>query len=168
MTPEPGASADPSPPATAQVAAPPSTVAPITSADPSAPSVTCRQDIPRSKLPPDVMAKPPKPEVKLGPQITNHIPAEFVQRVIRGRFACIRKCYENALPKKPDLAGRVSVKFVIERDTGLARQPVDAGSDLPDKAVIACVVDEFKAFVFTPAPEDNITVVYPIMFKTGS
>lgn len=84
---------------------------------------------------------------------------------MRARFACFRRCYERGLWKNPGLTGRIAVSFVIEAATGAVLTAKDAGSDLPDREVVACVVDEF-AWVRFPAPErKNITVTYPIEFR---
>jgi hypothetical protein len=125
------------------------------------PSIVCRQD--RGPVP-DPVRQPKPPGVKLGPQVTNHIPVEIVQRPVRARFACFRRCYQAGLVRDAKLAGRVSVKFVIEDGTGNVVSVEDAGSNLSDEAVVTCVIDEFKELHF-PAPEGgDITVVYPIVF----
>jgi hypothetical protein len=70
-------------------------------------------------------------------------------------------CYENGLRTNPKLAGRVTVKFVIDR-SGAVTSATDSGSDLPDKLVVSCVVRGFGNISF-PQPEGGIvTVVYPI------
>jgi hypothetical protein len=91
---------------------------------------------------------------------------EKIQHVIREKFASFRACYESGLAGNPKLQGRVTVKFVIERD-GTVSGATDSGSDLPDARVVACVVDGFGALKF-PSPDGGVvTVVYPIMFNPG-
>jgi hypothetical protein len=86
---------------------------------------------------------------------------EVIQAVVRRRFGEFRGCYEAGLARDPKLEGRVVVRFVIGRD-GRVSSAEDAGSDLPDAAVVDCVVGRFRAFTF-PEPEGGIvTVVYPI------
>ena len=94
------------------------------------------------------------------------LPAEVIQRIVRQNFGRFRLCYEAGLRGNPGLSGRVSTKFVIGRD-GAVMQSSDAGSDLPDQAVTACVVRSFHSLSF-PMPEGGIaTVTYPIILTPG-
>jgi hypothetical protein len=75
-------------------------------------------------------------------------------------------CYEQGLSRNPNLQGRVSARFVIGRD-GSVSNASNGGSDLPDSAVVSCVVSAFYGLSF-PQPEGGIvTVVYPIMLSPG-
>ena len=57
------------------------------------------------------------------------------------------------------------VQFSIEAATGAVMNARDGGSDLPDREVVACVIDEL-GWVRFPAPErSNVTVTYPIEFR---
>ena len=94
------------------------------------------------------------------------IPAEVIQRIVRQNFGRFRLCYEGGLRGNPSLSGRVATKFVIGRD-GAVMQASDAGSDLPDQNVVACVVRSFNSLSF-PVPEGGIaTVTYPIILTPG-
>jgi hypothetical protein len=94
------------------------------------------------------------------------LPAEVIQRIVRQNFGRFRLCYESGLRGNPGLSGRVATKFVIGRDGGVM-QSSDAGSDLPDQNVVACVVRSFNSLSF-PAPEGGIaTVTYPIILTPG-
>ena len=99
--------------------------------------------------------------------VGGHLPPEVIQRIVRQNFGRFRLCYENGLRSSPSLAGRVAVRFVIGRD-GAVSSVGNGGSDLPDPAVISCVVRAFYGLSF-PQPDSGIvTVVYPIMFSPGS
>jgi len=94
------------------------------------------------------------------------LPAEVIQRIVRQNFGRFRLCYEAGLRGNPGLTGRIATRFVIGRD-GAVNQSSDAGSDLPDQNVVACVVRSFNALSF-PAPEGGIaTVTYPITLTPG-
>jgi len=94
------------------------------------------------------------------------LPAEVIQRIVRQNFGRFRLCYESGLRANPGLTGRVSTRFVIGRD-GAVSQSSDSGSDLPDQAVVACVVRSFHALSF-PMPDGGVaTVTYPITFTPG-
>ncbi len=107
------------------------------------------------------------PKLRSGPTESNgRLPAEVIQRIVRQNFGRFRLCYESGLRGNPGLSGRVSTKFVIGRD-GAVMQASDAGSDLPDQKVVACVVRSFNTLSF-PMPEGGIaTVTYPIILTPG-
>lgn len=99
-------------------------------------------------------------------QVNGRLPPEVIQRIVRQNFGRFRLCYENGLRTNPSLAGRVQVKFVIDR-SGSVSASQDGGSDMPDQGVVQCVVRGFSNLSF-PQPEGGIvTVVYPIIFNPG-
>jgi hypothetical protein len=98
------------------------------------------------------------------PQTNGHLPAEVIQRIVRQNDGRYRFCYQNALKANPNLQGRVTVRFLIDRG-GAVAVASDAGSDIPDEGVRRCVVTSFTALSF-PAPDSGVvTVVYPIVFS---
>ena len=112
-----------------------------------------------------VISSPPPPRSP-NRQDLGHLPPEVIQSVVRIGFDRFKTCYEGGLDRDPKLEGRVSVRFVIERD-GTVKNSSDGGSDIPDAAVRDCVVHEFVGFKF-PAPETGVvTVVYPVMLSPG-
>jgi hypothetical protein len=95
-----------------------------------------------------------------------HLPADVIQRVVRMNFGRFRQCYETGLRSDPSLRGRVVTKFVIARD-GSVPLAQDAGSDLPNAQVNACVVRGFQSLSF-PTPEGGqVHVTYPLVFTPG-
>jgi len=98
--------------------------------------------------------------------VSGHLPPEVVQRIVRQNYGRFRQCYENGLRSNPNLTGRVTARFVISREGSVANVQ-NGGSDLPDSAVVSCVVSAFYGLSF-PTPEAGIvTVSYPIMFSPG-
>jgi hypothetical protein len=96
--------------------------------------------------------------------VSGRLPPEVIQRVVRNNFGRFRACYEAGLRKNPNLQGRVAVRFVINREGGVANA-ANAGSDLPDSGVVSCVVSTYYSLSF-PAPDNGIvTVSYPISFS---
>ncbi|AKT36573.1 AgmX/PglI C-terminal domain-containing protein [Chondromyces crocatus] len=99
--------------------------------------------------------------------VSGRLPAEVIQRTVRQNFGRFRYCYEAGLRASPNLAGRVSVAFVIGRD-GAVSSVQNAGSDLADASVVSCVMRSFYGLSF-PSPENGIvTVTYPIAFSPGT
>jgi hypothetical protein len=94
-------------------------------------------------------------------QVNGRLPPEVIQRIVRQSFGRFRVCYEDAIRRDPALEGRVSVKFVIDRE-GSVSTAADAGSDLRDEGAVSCIVRAFQSLSF-PQPEGGIvTVVYPL------
>jgi hypothetical protein len=107
------------------------------------------------------------PKVRMGATtVSGRLPPEVIQRIVRQNYGRFRMCYEQGLARNPNLEGRVSVRFVIGRD-GSVSNVANGGSDLPDSAVVSCVISAYYGLSF-PQPEGGIvTVVYPIMFAPG-
>jgi hypothetical protein len=100
------------------------------------------------------------------PEINGRIPREVIQRIVRQNFGRFRLCYAEGLRVDPNLAGRVQVKFVIDRSGGVGLAQDAGGSELPQN-VVQCVVRGFSNLSF-PAPEGGIvTVQYPITFSAS-
>jgi len=83
--------------------------------------------------------------------------------VVRESFGRLDLCYETGLRRRPGLAGRVVVKFVISR-SGAVALASDAGSDLGDADVVGCVVRAFDSMTFPESIDSSVTVVYPLVF----
>jgi hypothetical protein len=111
--------------------------------------------------------KPRSPSLRAVAVETNgRLPAEVIQRVLRQQSGRLRFCYEAGLAKNPNLAGRVAVRFVIDR-SGAVSLASDAGSDLPDAAVVSCVVRVVTGLTFPEPPDGIVTVTYPVVFSPG-
>lgn len=108
------------------------------------------------------------PQVRIGTStVSGRLAPELIQRVVRQSFGRFRLCYENGLRTNSNLQGRVTVRFVIDSH-GAVSSASNGGSDLPDSAVVSCVVRSFAGLSF-PEPQGGIvTVVYPIAFAPGS
>ncbi len=98
------------------------------------------------------------------PKVSGHLEPVEIQKVVRGNFDRMRACYEKGLAEDPKLEGRVSMRFVIDRE---GKVPAAAIGELtlPQCEVARCVRDVFKTLQF-PKPEGGIvSVTYPIMFS---
>jgi TonB family protein len=80
----------------------------------------------------------------------------------------VRFCYEKQLNARPDLQGRVTIKFMIA-PTGEVRAAAVDSSDLGDPKVEQCIASALRRWVF-PAPEGGVVVVsYPFLLsQTGN
>jgi hypothetical protein len=107
--------------------------------------------------------RPKVPQVRSAvTTVSGRLPAEVIQRVVRQNYGRFRACYESGLRTNPNLTGRVTARFIISRD-GAVSNVANGGSDLPNSAVVSCVISAFYGLSF-PSPENGIvTVSYPIM-----
>lgn len=97
--------------------------------------------------------------------VNGRLPPEAVRRVVRQNFGRLRMCYADGLLRNPSLAGRVSVKFVIDHEGAVSVAMLES-TDLADPSVADCVVKRYTQMSF-PNPEGGIvTVVYPIVFTS--
>jgi hypothetical protein len=109
---------------------------------------------------------PRAPMIRQGAtRVSGRIPPEVIQRVVRQNFGRFRLCYENALRSNPNLAGRIVVRFTIDK-SGSVSKTENGGSDFSDSAFTSCVVRGFSNLSF-PQPEDVVTVDFPIIFSPG-
>jgi hypothetical protein len=99
--------------------------------------------------------------------VNGRLPPEIIQRTVRQNFGRFKFCYEAGLRGNPNLQGRVAVRFIINREGGVASAE-NGGSDLADSSVISCVTRAFYGLSF-PQPENGIvTVTYPIVFSPAN
>jgi len=104
---------------------------------------------------------PPPPPVLIGTYNKS-----FVDQVVKSHLGLIKHCYDRELNKRPDLAGKVVVKFVIAKD-GSVSSATTASSTLGNPLVESCVNSRFLRFRF-PAPKHGIVIVrYPFVFRSG-
>jgi tetratricopeptide (TPR) repeat protein len=94
--------------------------------------------------------------------VTGRLLPDAIQLVVRRNFGRFRACYEQGLRGNRKLEGRVVTKFVIGRD-GAVSESIDAGSELPDTKVVACIVQAFRELTFAPPVGGIATVTYPLV-----
>ena len=81
---------------------------------------------------------------------------------LRPNMTLVRACYQSALVGKPDLSGRMTLKFTVVN--GRVEHAELQGSTLEDLAMEQCIVEAAKSWQF-PASESPATVSYPLVFS---
>lgn len=91
---------------------------------------------------------------------------EVIAEYIRSKIGQIRYCYERQLSAKPELAGKVLVKFTIGSTGKVATQGVK-NTTLDNSAVEGCILRRIAKWKFpTPKGGTKVVVSYPFLFKS--
>jgi pSer/pThr/pTyr-binding forkhead associated (FHA) protein len=93
---------------------------------------------------------------------------EVIRRIIHRHINEVRFCYEQELNQRPDLQGRVAVKFIIS-PTGAVQTAATSASTLGNAKAEACIVAAVRRWTF-PSPEGGgiVVVNYPfVLEQTG-
>ena len=115
-----------------------------------------------------------KPQHKIGGVIPGQVTTrgsldkEIIRRIVRAHMNEVKYCYDQELVRNKDLAGRVSIQFVIS-GTGQVINSLVQSTTMNNVRVESCVVGAVKRWSF-PKPEGaGIAIVsYPFNFVSGS
>ncbi len=102
------------------------------------------------------------PKIRSGKTVVRgSLSKEVIRRIVHRHINEVKFCYERELVKRPDLAGRVSTKFIIN-GTGAVQMAAVANSTLGSAAVENCIAQAVRRWTF-PAPEGGgvVIVTYP-------
>ena len=109
------------------------------------------------------------PHIRSGKaDVRGSLSKEVIRRIIHRHINEVRFCYEQELNQRPDLQGRVSIKFIIS-PTGAVQTAAKADSSLGNAKVEGCIVNAVRRWVF-PSPEGGgiVVVTYPfVLEQTG-
>jgi len=109
-----------------------------------------------------------QPTVRTGTaEVRGALSSEVVRHVVLRHLNEVRFCYEQQLAQRPDLAGRVSVRFIVAA-SGAVQSAAIADSTLSNAAAEACIVSAFRRWTF-PAPDGGgvVVVTYPVVLQNG-
>lgn len=101
------------------------------------------------------------------PIILGALDRSLVDSVIKRHMNQLRHCYQRALQRSPNLAGKIAVKFVITQN-GRVSKASTKYSTMGSPAVEMCINDRFMRLQF-PAPKGGgmVIVSYPFIFSPG-
>jgi hypothetical protein len=110
-------------------------------------------------------ADPIRP-VHTGAVVYGSLTKDQIRRVVRNHLGDVKFCYERELAARPDLAGRVSVQFVIN-GVGAVQTAVAKESTLGSIALDACIAQAVRRWTFPqPAGGGVVIVTYPFQLET--
>jgi len=108
------------------------------------------------------------PQIRSGAaDVRGSLSREVIQRVIRRHVNEVRFCYEQELNQRPDLEGRVTVRFIISA-SGAVQTSMVQDTTLRNQAVESCVAGAVRRWTF-PAPDGGgiVIVNYPFMLTAS-
>ncbi len=108
-----------------------------------------------------------EPEVIPGePETTGALDREIIQRVVRQHRREIRHCYQQELQRNPDLAGRVTIEWVIS-PTGDVVSASVRDTTMNNSTVERCMAQRIQRWKF-PEPDGGgvVRVNYPFNFSS--
>jgi hypothetical protein len=106
------------------------------------------------------------PRVRTGnADVEGGLSREVIRRVVRRHIDELRFCYEQALDRDPELAGRVSVQFTIDRE-GSVREAAIASDTMGDGATSACIAHVVQRWAFPAPAGGEVRVSYPFVFDS--
>ncbi|MET0285278.1 MAG: AgmX/PglI C-terminal domain-containing protein [Polyangiales bacterium] len=108
------------------------------------------------------------PRLRVGDaDVRGSLSKEAIRRVIQRRLNEVRFCYEQALTNRPDLRGRVQMKFVIA-PTGAVQAAAVESSTLATPRTEDCITQAVRRWSF-PAPDGGgvVIVSYPFVFDAA-
>ena len=108
------------------------------------------------------------PRIRSGnADVRGSLSKEVIRRVIRRHINEVKFCYEQELNQRPDLEGRVTVRFIIS-PTGAVQNALVQNSSLGNQRVESCVAAAVRRWTF-PAPDGGgiVIVNYPFMLSAA-
>jgi outer membrane biosynthesis protein TonB len=123
-------------------------------------------DVPMRDHTPTIDVPPP---MRSDVHIVGGLSAEVIRRAVRRHTNEVRHCYERALSTEPDLAGRVTVQFIVAPNGAVQSSAVvPARTDLGSGEVSDCVAGTVQRWSF-PTPDGGgvVSVTYPFVFSAS-
>jgi TonB family protein len=96
--------------------------------------------------------------------MSGNIGASEVRARVHAKLPEIQACYESALSRSADGAGRVVVRFVIDASGRVAAANIAADS-FGSQEVSCCVVRRVAQWSFAPVTGDFVVVEYPFAVR---
>lgn len=99
------------------------------------------------------------------PIILGALEKSLIDGVIKVNLRDIGQCYERGLQERPDLSGKLTIKFVIAKDGTISSATVKS-TTMNDPATERCVCDVFLKMQFPEPKGGGIVIVsYPFLFS---
>lgn len=116
----------------------------------------------RADIPPG-----PPPSSKPEAKVRGSLDKEVIRRVIREHIHEVKNCYVSSLGKKPDLEGRVIVRFTVSKD-GDVTEAQTQETTMNHPPTEDCINTAVKTWKF-PKPQGGgiVIISYPFVLKAN-
>jgi len=107
------------------------------------------------------------PKIRSGAaMVKGSLSKEVIRRIVHRHINEVKFCYEKQLSQRPDLSGRVAIKFIIS-GTGAVQMAAVASSTLGNAQVENCIAQAVRRWTF-PQPEGGgiVIVTYPFQLTS--
>lgn len=99
-------------------------------------------------------------------EVRGALSREAIRRVVRQHVNEVRFCYEQGLQERPDLAGRVTLSFVVSE--GRVSTASIASTSIASEHVESCLTSAVRRWTFPAADGGGTTLVtYPFVLDTA-
>ncbi len=108
------------------------------------------------------------PQIRSGnADVRGSLSKEVIRRVIQRHINEVRFCYEQELNQRPDIAGRVQIKFIISPSGAVQASNVE-NSTLGAARAEQCIAQAVRRWTF-PAPDGGgiVVVSYPFVLEAA-
>lgn len=117
---------------------------------------------------PDCTASRSSPDVRVVEHtVSVGLDRDIVRRIGRAHVNELRHCYNYGLKKRPQLAGRVTIEFEIDRHGDVSSSKVqEVALTAVDEVMPNCLAKAIRRWKF-PKPEgvESVSVIYPMEFS---
>jgi len=101
-------------------------------------------------------------------EVRGSLDKEEIRRVIRAHLNEVKRGYDQGLTRRPELEGKVALKFTIGR-TGTVVSATVQETTMNDRQVEQCIIGVALKWTFPkPTGEGVVTISYPFVFKSGA
>jgi hypothetical protein len=93
---------------------------------------------------------------------------DATREVVTAHNDRVKSCYDAALAREPTLAGRVTLKFKVEAETGKVLDPqVDRAATTAPESLSQCVVQAVSGLALAPPDKNEGHASFSWEFKPG-
>ena len=100
-------------------------------------------------------------------EVVGSLDKDIIRRIVRAHINEVRSCYNAALTKDPNVAGKVSIEWTIGADGKVASASVLTNTT-NDEPLGQCIAKAVKKWTFPQTPGGGtIKVTYPFDLSPG-
>jgi Ca-activated chloride channel family protein len=99
------------------------------------------------------------------PDVLGSLDRDLIRRIVRAHANEVRHCYEQGLARDPNLKGRVTLAFTVDRVGAVTADSV-AEDTLADPAVGVCIAKVARRWKF-PGGVGVVQIRYPFVLEPG-